>query len=95
MASQRLYVYYRVRARDEQAVVAALRLLHARWRETAPTLQCELLRRSDEGGDSVTLMETYAGASLEALQRFESEAAAQAALWLVGPRHIEVFAPCA
>jgi Domain of unknown function (DUF4936) len=95
MASQRLYVYYRVRARDEAAVVAALRLLYARWRDAAPALRCEVSRRADESSDTVTLMETYAGASLETLHHFESEAAAQVAPWLASPRHIEVFAPCA
>ena len=74
----------------------ALRELHAEWQVALPSLRCELLRRTDEGGD-VTLMETYAcaqGINVAWQQRIEREASARLQPWLVGERHVEVFEPC-
>lgn len=100
MASQ-LFVYYRVRAEHHAAAVAALRRLHATWRLEDPALDCELLQRvdaTDRPDRSVTLMETYRradGVTPSWQARIEREAGLALAPWLVGERHIEVFAPCA
>lgn len=98
MAPQ-LFVYYRVRREHVPAAVAALRALHMGWRRDAPTLGCELMQRIDDDGHvSVTLMEVYRqadGVARAWQQRIEREARAALAPWLVGERHVEVFAPCA
>jgi quinol monooxygenase YgiN len=100
MAPQ-LFVYYRVRAQHRAAAVAASRALHAAWRREDPGLECDLLQRVDSdptGADLVTLMEVYRhaqGIAPARRQRIEREAQAALAAWLVGERHVEVFAPCA
>jgi Domain of unknown function (DUF4936) len=87
------YVYYRVGAGDEAAAVAAVRALHARW--TAEGVACELLRRVEEPGEPVTLMEIYREAAPPALAALEAEAVTALAPWLIGERHLEDFEPCA
>jgi Domain of unknown function (DUF4936) len=96
--TRRLFVYFRVERVSEAAVVTALRALQAAWQSAMPGLRCELLRRVDEGGAVVTLMETYScvgGVSTAWQERIEREAAARLSAWLVGERHVEVFEPCA
>jgi Domain of unknown function (DUF4936) len=91
-----LFIYFRVERESEAAVVAAVRELHAAWPVAMPGLRCELLRRADEAGDVITLMETYAGdggVSVEWQDRIEREASERLQPWLVGERHIEVFVP--
>ncbi len=98
MSPHRLYIYFRVRRDSEAVVVASVRELQAAWQSAMPGLQCELLRRADEGGDDVTLMETYrctAGISAQWQQRIEREATQRLAPWLIGERHVELFEPCA
>jgi hypothetical protein len=97
-----LFVYYRVRAEHRAAAVTAVRGLHAAWCEADPALACELVQRVEgDGNDAVgliTLMEVYrrsGGVASPWQQRIEREAQAALALWLVGERHMEVFAPCA
>lgn len=93
-----LFIYYRVRREHLADAVAAMQALQAGWRTQDPTLRCELLRRTDEAGTDVTLMETYRRAGgFDAAERRRIEDAAVAALapWLTGPRHVEVFEPCA
>lgn len=90
-----LFLYFRVAREHEPAAVAALRRLHAEW---SGMLECELLRRADDGAGSVTLMEVYrraGGVSADLQATIEREAAQRVAPWLVGPRHVEVFEPCA
>jgi len=97
MASQ-LFVYFRVRADDAAAAVAALRRLQAGWMAEDSGLRCELMQRVDEPAGHVTLMEVYRHAQGVApawRQRIEHEAGATLAHWLVGERHQELFAPCA
>lgn len=98
MAPQ-LFVYYRVRSDHVPAAVAALRALQRDWQREEPALGCELMRRVDNGGaEQVTLMEIYrhaGGVTPAWQQRIEREACAALAPWLVGKRHVEVFAPCA
>ncbi len=96
---RRLYVYYRVDAAETLHAVTAA----SRWQDDLRSrhvgLRAELLRRPGESEGFVTLMETYAfdHAPVEpALQSIiENEAAEQLGAWLRGPRHVEVFEPCA
>jgi hypothetical protein len=82
------YIYFRVARTDEAAAAAALREMHARW---AGDVDCELLRRADESGETVTLMEVYRGVTPEQQQRIEHDAGARLAAWIIGARHVEVF----
>ena len=78
--------------------MASVRGLQAGWQAGDATLRCEILRRVDDTGNEVTLMETYrreAGFDPDAQRRLEDEAAAVLRPWLIGRRHVEVFAPCA
>jgi Domain of unknown function (DUF4936) len=89
-----LFIWFRVGREHEVAAIAALRELQAQW----SGLQCELLRRADEPGGQVTLMEVYrhaCGVTADWQQRIEREAQARLAPWLIGERHTEVFEPCA
>jgi Domain of unknown function (DUF4936) len=91
-----LFVWFRVAREHEAAVVSAVHELQARW--SAQGLQCELLRRADDAPDEITLMEVYrAAGGVDATwqARIEDEAGACLAPWLAGPRHIEMFEPCA
>jgi hypothetical protein len=96
-----VFIYYRVRLEDLPAVRAAVDALHRRWREQHDGLACRLLRREaepDPGTRVVTLMEVYKaprGVPLEWLTAIEATASAALAPWLVGPRQVEVFGPCA
>jgi hypothetical protein len=97
-AAHSLFIYFRVRRESESAVVSAVRALQASWQLVMPGLICELLRRADEGGEVVTLMETYScadGVHAQWQQRIELEAAQRLAPWLIGERHVELFEPCA
>jgi hypothetical protein len=89
---QHAYIYFRVARKDEAAAVAAVRDMQSRW---AGQLSVEVLRRADEAGKTVTLMEIYRGVTAEQQRRIEDEAASRLAPWLVGERHTEVFEPCA
>jgi hypothetical protein len=96
-----LFVYYRVRASDRAALVAAARAMQARWHARVPGLQARLHERADAArpqDGTITLMETYAApkgiaAALQAT--IEDEARAELGRWIVGDRHVEVFVPCA
>lgn len=99
---RRVYVYYRVQAADLVDAVQAARALQAQLRDRWPGLQAELLARPEAGSDDArTLMEVYAldaePGGLDAPRQAAIEAAAAQALapWLQGPRHVEVFTPCA
>jgi quinol monooxygenase YgiN len=90
-----LFAYFRVAREHEAAALATLRELHAEW---SASMQCELLRRADEHADPVTLMEVYrhpAGVTPETQRRIEQAVLQRLAPLLAGPRHVEVFEPCA
>ncbi|OYT99635.1 MAG: DUF4936 domain-containing protein [Burkholderiales bacterium PBB1] len=100
-----LYVYYRVATRDADALRLAVSAMHDRLRHAHPGLQTRLLRRADALSGEDTWMETYAapapidvpdasGVGDELRARIEREAAAWQHL-RTGPRHTEVFEPCA
>jgi hypothetical protein len=86
------YIYFRVSRADEAEAVAALRDMQAQW---ADELGCELLRRADEHGQTLTLMEIYRGVTAEQQRRIEHAASTRLAHLLIGARHTEVFEPCA
>ena len=97
-----LFVYYRVAAdRAEQAVTAAL-AMQAQLQHAHPQLRMRLLRRPEATAGQQTWMETYAtdasgtpdGIDLRLQAAIESAAVALQP-WIAGPRHTEVFIPCA
>ena len=93
-----VFVYYRVRAADVAAAIAAVRALHAGLQAALPGLVCTLSRRADDAADLPTLMETYGHVDgVGDTWRLEIERVAREGLaaWTVGERHIEVFVPCA
>lgn len=94
-----LYIYYRVSSRDEPAALQAASSMQERLRERHPGLAARLLRRPEPGADGLqTWMETYAlpGAGVNtALENEIAEAASAWAAYISGPRHCEVFSPCA
>ena len=97
---RQLFVYYRVALPDLGACVQAVRGLQAGLQRTHPDLRCALLQRPESEGTEGrrTLMECYArpGGIDTALQAHIAHAAATAlALLVLGPRHVEVFEPCA
>lgn len=99
-SGRQLYVYYRVADADLAACVQAVHGFQAALALAHDGLRCGLLQRADgldEQGRH-TLMETYAAAQgIDfALQQHIAHAAdAALSLLVVGPRHVEVFAPCA
>lgn len=101
-----LYVYYRVATRDADALRIAVSAMHDRLRRVHPGLQARLLRRAEALAAEDTWMETYAvpasigglevhgGVCDELCARIEHEATSWQHL-RSGPRHTEVFDPCA
>lgn len=94
-----LYVYWHCAAARADAAVQAVAVCQAALRHRHPDLRARLLRRADAGADGrVTLMETYARpgglADAEAAELLAA-AAETLAGWADGPRHVEVFEPCA
>lgn len=94
-----VYVYYKVRADDAPALIAAWRDLHAGWHAAMPSLTAALNQSSrlDSPG-LLTLMESYAwpaGSNPVWRDQVEVEAQQRLGSWIVGERHVEVFVPCA
>ena len=88
--ARRLYVYYRVVAAALPAVLAEVRALQASLMAAHPGLSAALLRRPEPSGAEITLMETYAGADMQALA-LALAAAVAARPALPAPRHVETF----
>lgn len=97
-----LYVYYRVAPQHADALMLAVSAMQDRLRHAHPGMQARLLRRTDEIAGVDTWMEIYAlptttgDAGVDETTRacIEHEAAAWQHL-CAGPRHTEVFEPCA
>ncbi|MBY0468564.1 MAG: DUF4936 family protein [Burkholderiaceae bacterium] len=103
-----LYVYYRVATHHADALRLAVSAMHDRLRQAHPGLQARLLRRTEALAGEDTWMETYAvpasigvpvvagaeGVGDALCARIEHEASAWQHL-RAGPRHTEVFEPCA
>jgi hypothetical protein len=92
-----LFIYYRIRADAARAALEAAQSMQTRLRQQHPGLAARLLRRPDDQEQQQTWMEIYAspaGVTPELEARI-GEAAAVLAPFTVGPRHTEVFVPCA
>lgn len=99
-APREVYVYYRIALSDLAAVEQAVRDVQCRWCARHSRSHARLLRRAADGAPDgfVTLMETYAqpgGVSAAMQAALEAELGAVLAPWLRGPRHVELFVPCA
>lgn len=92
--ARRLFVYWktaRAVARDGASAAAAMQ---ARLRMLHPGLQATLLRRADEPGALVTLMEVYTrpdGVDAALQAAIEATAARDLCAYVEGVRHVEVF----
>lgn len=97
-----LYVYYRAAALNADALQVAVSAMHDHLRQSYPGLHARLLRRTDTAAGVDTWMETYTrpqglntGGVTDAMcAHIEQEAAASHHL-RAGPRHTELFEPCA
>jgi hypothetical protein len=91
-----LYVYWKApRSADVRAVIEAAL---ADLMQQHPGLCARLLRRVDEGGDSLTWMETYAsqrGITPAQQAAIEATLAPMLVRLGAGPRHTEAFEPAA
>jgi hypothetical protein len=92
-----LFIYYRVASSQAVAARPAVEALQARLREALPGLQTQLMRRPEEKDGQQTWMEIYShpqGVSPQAQDQIEAAARELRGLG-PGPRHVEVFVPCA
>ena len=97
-----LFIYYRVRAIDQESAKAAVLGFQARLRACYPQLVTRLLSRPETTDGQLTWMETYAtdprqdptGVSPHLQATIEDFAAVLTPL-LQGARHAEVFTVCA
>jgi len=101
------FIYYRVNLDDLAAVVAVAREGQQRLCSAQPGLSASLMQRpssaaSPDSPPQMTLLETYRAAlDWPAEQATALPAAIEATVgstlrpWLQGPRHLEVFEPCA
>lgn len=92
-----LFIYYRVASVDAVAAGPAVQHLQSRLRQRWPGLQAQWFRRPEEKDGMQTWMEIYArpgGITAEVQAHIEDEARSLAH-WCRGPRHVEVFVPCA
>ena len=95
---QELFVYYRAAPQDGAVLAAAVRRMQAELMRQQRGLSARLLRRPDARDGLVTWMEAYAwpaGDDPAAVAGAVSAAAAALEDWIVGPRHVEHFVPCA
>lgn len=98
----RWFIYYRIDPVELTAVLSVVRRLQQQWCADHPGARAAVLQRSEPDRITLTLMEIYAPApgqapqALEpALQALQATATDALAPWLHGPRHLEVFEPCA
>lgn len=99
VAETELFVYYRVPEAACMPVAAVVAAMHRELVAEWPGLQARVLRRPDARDGQATLMETYArpGPGIDAALHEAIDRAAVRALtgFGAGPRHTEVFLPCA
>jgi hypothetical protein len=96
------FIYYRVARADLSSVVAAVRAVQHRLCQQQPGLTATLMQRPSSDEAEVTVLETYSAPLAWTTQRLaalpaavDAAVAPAAAPWLRGPRHLEVFWPCA
>ena len=96
-----LFIYYRIAGQHAPAARSAVLDFQARLRAKWPGLSTQLYQRNDDSMDLQTWMETYAlrgpdGTGIDAALEREIAAEAQCLTSFInGPRHTEVFVPCA
>jgi hypothetical protein len=98
------FIYYRVLPGDLPRAMRVVRGAQTRLCEEQPGLRAALMQRAPAAGahEPMTLLEIYSAAidwpagRTEALPAvIEHVVGAAVAPWLQGPRHLEVFEPCA
>ncbi|HJV69097.1 DUF4936 family protein [Ideonella sp.] len=98
------FIYYRVQLDDLAQAVVVARVGQRRLCQAHPGLTAELMQRPSSSGPTpqMTLLETYrapadwpAGQARALPAAIERVQAAALARWLQGPRHLEMFEPCA
>jgi len=101
MAARELFIYWRTAAAGTTAAEREAARWQAELCREHPGLRAALYRRTDASAPGVsptttTVMETYAGPSLDAAleARIVSEGQARLAPWLEGPRKVEAFERC-
>ncbi len=90
--ARELFIYYRIRAGDAVAALAAAESMQAQLRAGHPGLEARLLRRPESEAGRETWMECYRGVEGSAALVAAIERAAAGWSGLVdGTRHVEVF----
>lgn len=101
-----LFIYYRIHMNQIEMARREIQAFQARIGTAYPGLVARLLTRADGAdGEHETWMEHYRietgdpttaeGLTSEIQARIEHDATAQLSRWIAGPRHTEVFIPCA
>jgi hypothetical protein len=94
-----LFVYYRVVPASAVAAAAGVMRMQAELCAAYPGLRARLLRQPEDRDGRQTWMETYTSSNTEgitpALQAGIERAALALSASFDGPRHTEVFVPCA
>lgn len=93
-----LFIYYRAAPMHAEALADAVGRMQRQLSTRHPALEARLLRRAEPGDGPTTWMETYRlppDADPAALSDAIAQAAQVLQPWLLGPRHIEHFLPCA
>lgn len=105
-----VFIYYRIHMNQIEMAQREIQAFQARMATVFPGLVARLLKRDDGaiGSDREhdTWMEHYRidtgdsttaepGLTPEIQTRIEHDAKTQLSHWIVGPRHTEVFIPCA
>jgi hypothetical protein len=96
-----LFIYYRATVDCADALQAAVLAMQSGLQSRHAGLQARLLRRPEPADGLHTWMETYAlplspeGVCDALRQEIETAALSLLAPWVQGPRHTEVFVPCA
>ncbi len=92
-----LFVYWRTPRPASADARAAMRAWQQSAAQRVPDLQARLLQRTDDSGEIVTLMETYAlpgtpaGIDAALQRRLVEDGNEVSAPWREGARHVEVF----
>ena len=93
-----LFIYYRVATGQAQPARRAVKAMQAGLCDHHAELKAQLMRRPEEKDGMQTWMELYshpAGVSPELEAELGRAAEALSQAWIQGPRHVEVFVPCA
>jgi hypothetical protein len=98
------FLYYRVLPGDLPRAVEAVRGAQTRLCEEQPGLRAALMQKAPAAGarEPMTLLEIYSvaiewpvGLAAALPEAIEQIVGAAVAPWLQGPRHLELFEPCA